>query len=138
MSELVEFLYPAPARRTAGGIVRWWERRRLPFNLFVGGAGLLTLSYVELLEIVVWRSPLEPAVLLPIAAFAVGANVCYALGPMIEIAAEELFGRRLLPVGPALYRMGLTFSVGLALLPSLIATFAAVIYLTATLLGIAG
>ena len=34
--------------------------------------------------------------------------------------AEKLWGRQLLPVGPALYRVGLTFSVGLALFPTLI------------------
>jgi hypothetical protein len=138
MSELVEFLYPAPAPRTAHGIVRWWERRRLPYNLFVGGAGLLTLGYVLLLETVVWRSPLEPGILLPVVAFGVGANVCYGLGPLVEIAAEKLSGRALLPVGPVLYRMGLTFSVGLALLPSLLATAAAVVYTAGRVLGLIG
>lgn len=27
-SPLVRFLYPAPARRTVGGIFKWWEKRR--------------------------------------------------------------------------------------------------------------
>lgn len=138
MSQLAEFLYPAPAGRTVGGIVGWWERRRLPYNLIVGGAGLLSLGYVALLQAMVWRNPLEPRVLLLAVAFGVGANVCYALGPLAEVAAERLFRRRLLPVGPALYRMGLTFSVGLALLPSLIASGAAVIYLAGIVLGLIG
>ena len=138
MSQLVEFLYPAPARRTAGGIVRWWEHRRLPYNLFVGGAGLLSLGYVGLLQTAVWGSAPGPTLLFPVAAFGVGANVCYALGPLVEIAAEKAFGRRLLPVGPMLYRMGLTFSVGLALLPSLIATAAAVVYTVGRLFGLIG
>ena len=48
------------------------------------------------------------------------ANVCYLLGPAIEIALQKLWGEKLLPVGPGLFRMGLTFSVGLALFPALL------------------
>jgi hypothetical protein len=37
------------------------------------------------------------------------------LGPTHEIQIDEVWGRTVLPAGPSLYRMGLTFSVGLAL-----------------------
>ena len=53
-------------------------------------------------------------------AFGVMANVCYVLGPTGEIALQKLWGDKLLPVGPTLFRMGLTFSVGLALFPALL------------------
>ena len=58
--------------------------------------------------------------LLGVLAFGGMANVCYLLGPAVEIALEKLWGEKLwgetlLPVGPGLSRMGLTFSVGLAL-----------------------
>ena len=55
--------------------------------------------------------------LLGVLAFGGMANVCYLLGPAVEIALEKLWGETLLPVGPGLSRMGLTFSVGLALFP---------------------
>jgi hypothetical protein len=45
------------------------------------------------------------------------------MGAAAEIAIEKLSGGRILPTGPTLYRMGLTFSVGLVLLPTLIASF---------------
>lgn len=139
MGQLVEFLYPLPARRTVGGIVRWWERRRLPYNLIVGSAGLVSTGYVALLNVAVWGQPLDLGGLLPlILAFGVGANVCYTLGPVVEAAVERLFRGRVLPVGPVLYRMGLTFSVGLALFPALLATLALVIYTLARLFGLAG
>ena len=48
MTELTEFLFPDPARRAFGSIVRWWESRRLAFNVFVGGAGLVSLSALGL------------------------------------------------------------------------------------------
>ncbi len=57
------------------------------------------------------------------------ANVCYLLGPAIEIAFQKLWGEKLLPVGPSLFRMGLTFSVGLALFPALLFMIAWVVQL---------
>ena len=35
MSAITEFLFPAPAKRTVGGIVTWWEKRRLAYNVVV-------------------------------------------------------------------------------------------------------
>ena len=32
------FLYPRAAARTMGAIFKWWEKRRLAYNLIVGGA----------------------------------------------------------------------------------------------------
>ena len=38
---LSHLLYPRAAARSAGAIVKWWEKRRLSYNLIVGGgAGL--------------------------------------------------------------------------------------------------
>jgi hypothetical protein len=51
------------------------------------------------------------------------ANMCYLFGPAVEILVEKLWGRQVLPTGPALYRAGLTFSVGLALFPALLTMF---------------
>jgi len=121
MSALTEFLFPAPARRSVGGIIRWWESRRLAYNVMVGGAGLVSLGVVNVIALLPPRLPFHP--LVPwqgIVAFGVLANVCYLLGPLVEVTVDRLWGRQILPVGPALFRMGLTFSVGLALLPILL------------------
>ena len=120
MTELTEFLFPAPARRSVGGIVRWWESRRLAYNVFVGGAGLLSLGVMKLIALLPPGLPGARVPLLGVVAFGVMANVCYLLGPAIEIALQKLWGDKLLPVGPGLFRMGLTFSVGLALFPALL------------------
>ena len=120
MHQLTEFLFPAPARRTTGAILGWWERRRLPYNLIVGGAGVFSIASALLVRLLPPGGELLP---LPpwqgIVAFGVLANVCYLAGPTVELIAEKVWGRELLPVGPALFRMGLTFSVGLALLPAM-------------------
>ena len=129
VSALTEFLYPAPARRTVGSILAWWEKRRLAYNVAVGGAGLFSLGYVMALSTLFpGPSGLGPPIL-GVVAFGVLANLCYLLGPTVEIVIEKIWGRRVLPTGPSLYRIGLTFSVGLALFPALLATIAYVGYL---------
>lgn len=121
MTRLAEFLFPAPAHRTPGAILRWWEARRLPYNVVVGAAGLLTLGVVRVLT---WLPPDAHAGGMPpwpfVVVYGVLANVCYCLGPALEIGLHWTWGRRVIPVGPALYRMGLTFSLGLTLLPVLL------------------
>lgn len=89
MTELTEFLFPAPARRSFGSIVRWWESRRLAFNVFVGGAGLVSLSALGLTALLPGDLPTPsdwPSIVL---AFGVMANVCYVLGPTVEIALQR-------------------------------------------------
>ena len=121
MSALTEFLFPAPARRSTGAIMRWWESRRLQFNLVVGTAGVFSLGIVWVMTSLppnAHATGIPPQV---VVVFGVLANVCYFLGPAVEIGVEKLSRGRILPTGPALFRMGLTFSTGLALLPVLIA-----------------
>lgn len=120
MTALTEFLFPAPAPRRAAAIIRWWEARRLAYNAIVGTSGLLSLGAMRLLT---WLPPdarTMPADFTPVLIFGVLANVCYLLGPAVEIGITKLWGRQVLPAGPTLFRMGLTFSVGLTMLPTLI------------------
>lgn len=110
-SALVRFLYPAPAKRTVGGIVKWWEKRRLAYNAVLAGCGMGTIL-VALLTL----NPLSQVVqaLPAILPFAVMANLCYTLGWMVEGVLHKVWGGSLRPVGPALFRAGLTLGVGVA------------------------
>jgi hypothetical protein len=121
MTALTDFLFPAPAPRTIPGILHWWESRRLRYNLIVGGCGVFSLA---VMRIMTWLPPRADRAFMPLGlvlVFGVMANVCYLLGPTVEIALDKLWGRKALPTGPTLFRMGLTFSAGLALLPTLFA-----------------
>lgn len=135
MTTLTDFLFPAPAPRSVGAILLWWEGRRLAFNLWVGSAGLVSLLVVSTVAAVVDGTLVLPHLLLPAAAFGVAANACYLLGPAAEILVHALWGRRVLPTGPTLYRMGLTFSVGLALLPTLVASGVLAVRIVLGLIG---
>ena len=120
MTMLGEVLFPSAAhRRGALSILGWWEARRSTFNLIVGASGILTLLIVRLVSLIPpgvpfmfdWRVVL---------AYGLLANVCYSFGWAAETAAQRLWGDRISPLGPALFRQGLAFSVGLTLLPTLL------------------
>lgn len=136
MSTLAEFLFAAPARRSTAAIITWWERRRLFFNACVGGGGLLSLGAVGLLGTLTGEAGMIPVLLVGSAVFGLMANICYCLGPVTELLVERVWGRRVLPVGPLLYRMGLTFSVGLALFPALLAVLVGTARLVLAVLGL--
>lgn len=121
-SALGDFLYPAPAERNTGAIIRWWESRRLAYNLIIGATGSVSLGVVALVVALPPEGVLIPFPMLGILVYAAFANVCYSLGPATELALEKLWGDRLLPTGPTLFRTGLTFAVGLTLFPILIVT----------------
>lgn len=124
MTALARMLYPVPAiSRSPLALLGWWERRRPVYNLVVGVTGLVTLTTVMILM------ALSPGVhltaslvpLIGVVAYGVMANVCYSLGFVIELALELLWDGDIAPVGPFLFRQGLLFSVGLTLLPIMIA-----------------
>jgi len=115
---LTELLFPLPAnRRTVLGIVTWWESRRLLYNLIVGACGLVTLVVVSVAMLVAGQNPFRGSPWVPVLAYGIMANVCYTLGPLIEITLERVWKDRILPIGPALFRQGLAFAIGLTLLP---------------------
>lgn len=134
MTMLGDMLYPAAAeRRTTASLLVWWESRRMLFNGIVGGTGLFTLLVIRLIAFVPpgvpfmfdWR---------PIVAFGVLANVCYTFGWAVESAAQRIWGDKCPTLGPALFRQGLAFSVGLTLLPILLVSIAWVVRVASLLL----
>lgn len=131
-----EVLFPLPAhRRTTMGILTWWESRRLVYNVVVGATGLISLGVMGLISLI---PPGIPQFIPPwqaILAYGGLANVCFTFGPAIEIAMQRLWKGRVLPVGPVLFRQGLAFSVGLTLLPILLASATWVIRLGLFLFG---
>lgn len=125
---------PADHRRTTLSILSWWEARRGTYNLIVGATGVFTLLALRLIT---WVPPFLnlPFDWRPVAVYGVLANVCYTFGWAIESVAQRLWGERCPPVGPALFRQGLAFSVGLTLLPILLASFAWVARVAGLLFG---
>ncbi len=122
MSALTRFLFPLPDyRRTPWSLLLWWEARRLAYNVAVGGAGLVTLGVMGTVSLLppLLHPPLVawPQVLVGVVVYGVLANVCYSLGWGAEVAMRLLWKDQAPEAGPALFRQGLSFAVGLTLLP---------------------
>jgi hypothetical protein len=128
---LTRLLFEPSLMRSPLRIVGWWERRRLAYNVIVGATGVVTLGYVNGLEVLLGHGLLVPrggaggaASLIAIAAYGVAANLCYTMGWMVETLVERWLGRPVYGLGPALFRHGLVFSVGLTALPAVLVTVA--------------
>lgn|SRR5689334_4472353 len=118
MSRLVSVLFPEPTfRRSPVALIRWWESRRLTFNLVVGVTGLVTLSIITVGVFLPMGVPLTELPWRAVLAYGIAANVCYSFGWIAESAVERWLGRETYGVGPALFRHGLIFSIGLTLFP---------------------
>jgi hypothetical protein len=122
---LQRLLFEPSLVRSPGKIVQWWESRRLAYNAVVGVTGLGTLGYASVVSYLARGEWIPEAWPLAIV-YGVAANFCYTLGPVAEIAAERWLKRPLYGLGPALFRHGLVFSIGLTLFPAAMVTFFAV------------
>jgi len=97
---------PAEPRRLFS-ILGWWESRRALYNVVVGSIGLSMAA----LDFLCMRIPgdLLGCVLVVCAAFAIMANICYLLGPTLELMARSV--KKYDRYGPILFTVGLIFSI---------------------------
>lgn len=118
MSALTRFLFPLPDyRRTPWSLFAWWEARRLTYNVAVGGTGLVTLAAVTLFSNLPPQAPGLGFIWRGVVVYGVLANVGYSLGWVVEMGMKALWGDDAPTAGPALFRQGLSFAIGLTLLP---------------------
>ena len=118
MSALTRLLFPAPAEvRSTAAIFRWWESRRLTFNVVVGATGVVSIALMKIIAVTPPLSMNFPIFWPGILAYGVFANLCYSLGFATEAAMQRAWHEETPRVGPALFRQGLIFSVGLTLFP---------------------
>jgi hypothetical protein len=96
-------------------ILLWWELRRIPFNMIVGTAGILSLALFGLFDSLPPVSPdfQDADIGLSVLVFGLLANVCYFFGWLCELITKSHFERRNKPPGPILLGIGLLFWVAL-------------------------
>ena len=122
---LTRLLFEPTLIRSPLRVVYWWESRRPVYNAIVGATGLGTLIYAQSLSFLA-RGQWIPIEWQLIVAYGVAANLFYTLGWFAENAVERWLRRPVYGLGPALFRHGLVFSVGLTLFPAAIVTFLAI------------
>jgi len=103
-------------------VIGWWERRRIPYNLFVGVVALVCLVlYCFFLQASVFlehgEDLFEPMAII-IAPFVI--NLCYTAGWVMQLATRPLLRDRIKCVGPKLLKLGLAFSLFCVWLPAVI------------------
>ncbi|HEY0776909.1 MAG TPA: hypothetical protein VGD56_02985 [Gemmatirosa sp.] len=115
------FFAPVVRPATATAVWRWWEARRLVYNVTVGTAGLVALAAVYGFAAL----PPHPALVrMPwqiVVVYAFLANLAYSAGPLADLWARRVGGERWGIIGPTLFRYGFVFAVGLTLLPVVLA-----------------
>lgn len=91
--EINDFLEDNVSEETSDGkivaLVKWWERKRIIYNILVGITGLLGLYLF-------WRQVIlsEPVfVISGVICYGIAANCCYFLGWMIEVLLITFFPR---------------------------------------------
>jgi hypothetical protein len=106
---------PLYVPESAWAVVKWWERRRLFYNVVVGAAGVLTTAIAHI-QIALAPGPEGPPLAF-ILVYALAANLFYSLGAPIDLALRRILKEQAGPVAQALFRYGVAFSIGLTLLP---------------------
>ena len=122
---LERLLFEPSLSRSPGRVVQWWESRRPVYNAIVGVTGLGTFAYSSLVSWIAtgdWSvAPWQLVVV-----YGIGANLFYTLGWAVEVVAERWLKRPVYGLGPALFRHGLVFSIGLTLFPTALMTIFAI------------
>jgi hypothetical protein len=117
MSGLTRYFFtPVYAPRSAWSVIGWWESRRTLYNATLAVAGSLSLAAIQLMGLALpeTRAPFPWVIVL---VYAILANICYSLGPAVDLLIRRRWGDEYAAVGPTLFRYGFVFAIGLTLLP---------------------
>jgi hypothetical protein len=114
--------------RTAKDVIGWWEARRVPFNLIVGTAGLLTcivVGVVALGDEILFDGDFgftDPPLfaLVGIFLYALCANVCFTAGWLVELIVRKIWPVESDRFATLSLSFGLIFSVLLTLAPGIV------------------
>jgi hypothetical protein len=109
-------------------IRRWWEERRLFYNIVVGCVGGVTSVLMILCGFI--SEPIvgeaigipDPPILVPlgIVAYGIAANICYTEGWVVESRLAKRGALSSADFGVRAFKYGVIFSVGLTFFPAVL------------------
>jgi hypothetical protein len=107
-------------------IIKWWELRRIPFNIAVGITGVFT-CVVILIVATVSSSTFGESLGLPdppgiaifgIIGYGIVANLCFTCGWVVEILVRTIWQEKAGAFAQISFSVGLLFSILLTLVPA--------------------
>lgn len=117
-----KWLLHGESGETREDIIRWWEERRLLYNIYVGSIGFLTWWLVMIAGSAAVKPGVdfeEPlAMIFGPVLYGIMANICYTFGWILDISAFHGSPRK------GLFRAGFIFSLVLTALPGIWAVIA--------------
>jgi hypothetical protein len=108
--------------------IGWWEARRVPFNLIVGSAGVVTtavLSVISLGAYLLFDSDFgfpDPPLfaLFGVIIYAIVVNICYTGGWVVELAIRAVWPEQADRFATLSLSLGLLLTVLVTLLPGIV------------------
>src|SRR5437016_14108137 len=110
---LPAWLFSPPVQPvTRWRVIAWWELRRIPYNIILGVFGILSLTifYSSILSSGVLHEGEDAVEPLALLVAPILANICYTAVWIVEIAVRFLVPSMTPALGPALFKIGLSFS----------------------------
>jgi hypothetical protein len=111
LSKILGWVFEPPKTLGAVSVIAWWELRRIPFNVFVGIYGLVSLViYFTAVnrDLHPGEDAVEPLVLVIVPIL---INIFYTSGWMTEILVRFFAPSLSRKFGPFLLKMGVTLSL---------------------------
>ncbi len=129
---------------SAWATIGWWEARRIPFNLIVGSAGILSCVVVGIVGLGSYflfdsdfGLPGSPFLsLMAVMIYAVMANVCFTFGWIAELGVRKAWPAEVDRFATLSFSLGLVFSTLLTLTPAAVVGMTGIFGLLGHLIGV--
>jgi hypothetical protein len=96
------------------------------YNVAVGVAGAMSAASLMVAKLIVDPEHFEFVPWQAVLAYALIANVAYSAGPVVDSYICRRWGAQYVSIGPALFRYGFVFAVGVTLIPIPVAVVAVI------------
>jgi hypothetical protein len=132
--QILERLIDRPPGLSAGQVIHWWEIRRIPYNIIVGTAGLITCAVAIIAGFIV-EAHGDDAILpdppifavVVIVLYGMAANVGYTAGWIFELVARKWWLADSAAFGRLSFIFGIIGSVILTLIPAVLIVLGSIV-----------
>jgi ABC-type branched-subunit amino acid transport system permease subunit len=129
---------------SARQVIGWWEARRVPFNLIVGSAGIVSVAVVSVVGLGAYflfnsdfGLPDPPLfAVFGVIFFALVVNICYTGGWIVELVIRTVWPEQADRFAELSLSLGVLLTILVTLLPGIVVGAAGIFGLVGRLLGV--